>query len=265
MGTSGDRDVRNVGTESAAGGSIPRWFYARRRLAAVRSIALPVHCERGIRSRGSGRLPDTMRPTRGGGEQKGGASLSAQLGQVLFGFLNTGIRSFPVPPFRFGEIFRDAIAVFITPAHLELCNGIPLFSSLSVPLYGFCVVLFDAFAPVIAGAQIVLCTGIPLFSGLSVPLYGFCVVFCNAFAIVITIPETVLCDTVSRFGRFAPQFYGFGIIAGIVGRLSASAASRRSRTGRSSTVSRSSISLSSTVCTHCNRSSGQSRQTASSL
>ena len=142
-------------------------------------------------------------PREGGGEQKGGASLSAQLGQVLFGFLNTGIRSFPVPPFRFGEIFRDAIAVFITPAHLELCNGIPLFSSLSVPLYGFCVVLFDAFAPVIAGAQIVLCTGIPLFSGLSVPLYGFCVVFCNAFAIVITIPETVLCDTVSRFGRFA--------------------------------------------------------------
>ena len=105
-------------------------------------------------------------PREGGGEQKGGASLSAQLGQVLFGFLNTGIRSFPVPPFRFGEIFRDAIAVFITPAHLELCNGIPLFSSLSVPLYGFCVVLFDAFAIIIAAAQILLCNGISLFYGL---------------------------------------------------------------------------------------------------
>ena len=128
---------------------------------------------------------------------------------------------FSVPLYSLGVVLFDAFAPVIAGAQIVLCTGIPLFSGLSVPLYGFGVVLFDAIAVFITPAQIVLCTGIPLFSGLSVPLYGFCVVFCNAFAIVITIPETVLCDTVSRFGRFAPQFYGFGIIAGIVGRLSA--------------------------------------------
>ena len=147
-----------------------------------------------------------------GGEQRGGASLSAQLGQVLFGFLNTGIRSFPVPPFRFGEIFRDAIAVFITPAHLELCNGIPLFSSLSVPLYGFCVVLFDAFAIIIAAAQILLCNGISLFYGLTEPLYGFCVVLFDAFAPVIAGAQIELCTGIPLFSGLSVPLYGLGVV-----------------------------------------------------
>ena len=130
-------------------------------------------------------------------------------------------RGLSVPFHCFCVILFDAIAVLITPAQIFLCNGITLFSGLTVPFHCFCVILFDAIAVFITPAQIVLCSGIPLFDCLSVPLYGFCVVLLDAFAVVITISETVLCDTVSRFGRFAPQRYGFGVIAGVVGRLSA--------------------------------------------
>ena len=106
-------------------------------------------------------------------------------------------------------VLRDAFAVAVHQAEVELSISITLLGTFREPLKPLFVILRDAYALEVTHAEVYLTSGTALFSGFPKPLKRPLVILKNAFAGVINPAEVVLGFCMPLLGGFHVPLYHF--------------------------------------------------------